>query len=175
MISAVYQYLPATISSPPAITRLYQSGNNSTTNGLFSDTFYFDREQNIIFMTDKEIKPNINNYSGFESIIRLFNNCKDDAILRYKQVYKTDNYNDEAIKPFLDAIKTVVYNSRLIPRFSFYPDGAKAVFAFNEQEITVEYDLDESTSVFVSKFIDGVLHIKDTKIDNLGQALGAFL
>jgi hypothetical protein len=140
MIPVVCPYLPVALSFPPAITRLYQSDNNSTTNGLLSDTFYLDREQNIIFMLDKEIKTNINDYSGFENIIYLFNKRKDDAILRYKQVYKSDNYNVEAVKPFLDTIKTIVYNSRLIPRFSFYPDGAKAVFVSDEQEITVEYD-----------------------------------
>ena len=175
MIPAVSEYLPVAFSSPPAIMQFYQAINNSITNGLLSDTFYLDKEQNIIFMLDKEIKTNINNYLGFENINNLFNNYKNDAILRYKQVYKTDNYNVEVAKPFLDAIKTVVYNSRLIPRFSFYPDGAKAVFVYHEQEITVEYDFDEPTSVFVSKFIGDILNIKDTTIDDLSKALGAFL
>ena len=123
----------------------------------------------------KKIESPVSDYNSFEKILISFNNCKDDAISRYKQVYKTNDYNIEDVNPFLDAIKTVVCNLRLIPRFSFYPDGAKAVFISHEQEITAEYDFDEPESVFVSKFTDGVLHIKDTTINNLSRTFGAFL
>lgn len=159
MIYTTLEQLPTTIISPPAIMRPYQS----------------DKKQNGILFSDKGILLTANNYVGFETAIYSFNNCKDDAMSRYRQVYKTSNYNTDAVRPFLDAIKVIVYNSRLIPRFSFYPDGAKAVFIFNEQEITVEYDFDEPEFVFVSKFVDDVLHIKNTALDNLSHALGEFM
>ena len=174
MITAVSPYIATALFSPPAIIRFYQDINTSIPNDLPYD-FESSKKREITFMSDMIIKINSNYYSGFEYTTCLYNNCKDDAILRYKQVYKADYYNIEPLKPFLNAIKTIVYNLRCIPRFSFYPDGAKAVFIFREQEITVEYDFDEPASAFVSKFIGDVLHIRDTTIDNLSQALGAFL
>jgi hypothetical protein len=157
MISAVPDYLPTSLSTPPGIISYF---HGSLPGGD---------------MAEKEIIPNIYNYAGFENTMYSFNVCKHDAICRYGKVYNVNNYNIELIKPFLDAVKIIVQNSRLIPRFNFYPDGAKAVFTFNEQKITVEYDTDEPESVFVSKYINNVLHIKDTTINNLSRALGAFL
>ena len=164
MITAVSPNLSSALFFPPAIIRFYQDINTSIPNDLPYD-----------FESDTIIKINSNYYSGFENTVRLFNNCKDDAISRYKQVYKTNYYNTEPLNPFLNAIKTIVYNSRHIPRFSFYPDGARAAFVFYEQEITVIYDVDEPDFAFVSKFIGDDLYIKDTAIDKLSQALGAFL
>ena len=132
-------------------------------------------QQHTPFMTDKEIKINVTNYNGFENIIRSFNNNKDDAISRYKQIYKTDYFNLEMLKPLLNAIETIVHYSRFIPRLSFYPDGARVVFIINEQEVTIEYDIDEPEVVFVSKYIKEVLYIKNTTINNLSQTLGAFI
>jgi len=168
------EQLPTTRISPPAIMRPYQSADYiSPWESLFNKNI--DKKQNTNLISDKEIVLTVNNYFGFEIAIHSFNNCKLDAISRYKQVYKTDHYNTDALKPFLEAIKVIVYNSRLIPRFSFYPDGAKAVFILHDQEITVEYDLDEPEFVFVSKFVDEVLHIKNITVDNLSYAWGEIM
>jgi hypothetical protein len=172
MISAVPDHIPTSLSSPPAIM---QYVGNPIARDFLSYILKFKERQYIISMPDETVKLNTNNYAGFETAIYHFNNCKDDAISRYKQVYKTDHCNTEEAEHFLNAIKTIVYNSRLVPRFSFYPDGAKAIFTFRQQEITVEYDFDEPESAFVSKSINDVLHIKDTTIDNLAQVLGTFL
>jgi hypothetical protein len=177
MISPALAQLPTTTISPPAITRPYQSAVDAFLRDplLNFSNNKADKKQGIIFFSDKGITLTANDYFGFETVIRSFNSCKYDAISRYKQVYKTDNYNTDALKSFLDAIKEIVYNSRLIPRFNFYPDGAKAVFILHDQEITVEYDLDEPEFVFVSKFVDEVLHIKNSTIDNLSHAWGEFM
>jgi len=172
MIYTTPECLPTTISSPPAIIRSHQSTSDSIP---LDSLLKYDKKLNSNIILDNKIKLNANNYYSFESMIYSFNNCKEDAISRYKQVYKTGNFNTEAAKPFLDAIKEIVCNSRFIPRFSFYPDGAKAVFNLCEQEITVEYDFDEPEFAFVSKFIDDVLHVKDTTIVNLGHAFGEFM
>jgi hypothetical protein len=172
MIFTAPEHLPTTINLPPAIIRSYQSTSDSIP---LDSLLKYDNKLNSIIILDNKIKLNANNYNGFERTIYSFNSCKEDAISRYKQIYKTGDFNSEAAKPFLDAIKEIVYNSRFIPRFSFYPDGAKAVFNLCEQEITVEYDFDEPEFAFVSKFIDDVLHVKDTTIVNLGHAFGEFL
>lgn len=175
MISPVLEQLPTTRISPPAIILPSQSADDTYLRNPLFNFYKPDKKQRVIFISDKEIMLTAHDYTGFETAIYSFNNCKYDAISRYKQVYKTDNYNTDAARPFLDAIKEIVYNSRLIPRFSFYPDGAKAVFIFNEQEITVEYDFDEPEFIFVSKFVDDVLHIKNITIGNLSHALGEFM
>jgi len=165
-------------TSPPAVMRPYQSADDIFLQNpwfKFFNNKKIDKKQEIILFSDKEILFPANDYFGFETVIHSFNICKDDAISRYRQVYKTSNYNSDVARPFLDAIKVIVYNSRLIPRFSFYPDGAKAVFTFNNQEITIEYDFDEPEFIFVSKFVDGVLHIKNSTIDNLSHAWGEFM
>jgi len=167
--------IPADFFSPPAITQPYQSSKNSIMGYSFPGSINSYKRQDIISIADNKIMLNIINYTGFESTINSFNNCKNDAISRYKIVYKADEYNTELVNPFLNAIKTIVYNSRFIPKFYFYPDGARAIFIINQQEITIEYDFEEPTSILVSKFIDEELYIKDATIDNLGLALGAFL
>jgi len=98
-----------------------------------------------------------------------------EAVSRYKQIYKENIFNAKATQPFLKAIKEIVRNLQLLPRLSFYPDGAKAVFISNDQEVTVEYDFDEPEKAFVSKFIDGVLNVKDATISNLSLKFGEFL
>jgi len=178
MIYTTLEQLPTTMTSPPAIMRPYQSADDAFLRDPLFNLYNnkIDKKQEIILFSDKKTPLTANDYFSFESVIRsFFNSCKYDAISRYKQVYKTDNYNTDALKSFLDAIKVIVYNLRLIPRFSFYPDGAKAVFILDDQEITVEYDLDEPEFVFVSKFVDEVLHIKNITVDNLSHAWGEFM
>jgi hypothetical protein len=181
MIYPAFEQIPTTITLPPsAIMRFHQSANDidpwdSLFNYPNNNNNNIDKKQKIILFSDKKIMLTAIDYFGFETVIHSFNNCKADAVSRYKQVYKTDKYNTDVLKPFLDAIQVIVYNSRLIPRFSFYPDGAKAVFTFNNQEITVEYDFDEPEFVFVSKFVDDVLHVKNSTIDNLSHAWGEFM
>ena len=175
MISAMPDNIPIEFSSPPAITQSYRSSKNLAIKYSLPGNIDSYKRQDVIIMSDNKTILNIINYTGFESAINSFDNCINDAISRYKKVYKPDNYNTELVNPFLRAIKPIIIYSRLIPKFYFYPDGARAVFIFNQQEITIEYDFEDTSSFLVSKFINNTLHIKDATIDNLGQAFGVFL
>lgn len=161
--------------TPAAITQLYHASNKPENSNLFLDIINFDKMLEAIIKLGSKVIQNFVIYKGLENTINSYNICKDDAISRYKKVYKTDNYNIELIKPFLEAVKSIVYYSRLLPRFSFYPDGARAVFIIDQKEITIEYDFDDPETILLSKFIDDNLHVKETTIYNLNQSLGVFL
>jgi len=168
--------LPATLPTPPAIIQYYGVANNLSLDILSPNTYKLDSNQkHISFIADKEMKSNVTNYNGFENIIRSFNNNKNEAISKYKQIYKTDYFNFEILESFLTAIETTVRYSRFIPRFSFYPDGARVLFIINKEEVTIEYDFDEPEAVFISKYIKEVLYIKNATINNISQTLGAFV
>jgi len=175
MINAAPYYIPAELFSPPAIMQSYETTNKSIHNNLFFNGVDSSRIKEGYIKLDSKLIRKFIAYEGFEIIINSYNNCKEDAISRYKKVYKTDNYDIEPIEPFFNAIKSIVHHYRIIPRLSFYPDGALAMFIIQQKEITIEYDFDDPESVLISKFINDILHIKEATISNLNQLFGAFL
>jgi len=175
MIENTAHHLLTAYLTPPAIERSYHSSNYLKEDIIPSYIYNYDKTKNTISFTNKNIYTNIFDYYGLENAMCNFNNCMNDAISRYEQVYNTKGYNILIINPFLEAIKNIILNLRFVPRFSFYPDGAKAVFTLEQQEITVEFDIDEPDCAFLSKSKNNVLYIKDTTVNNLSHAFGSFI
>jgi len=110
-----------------------------------------------------------------ESFARVFNTVVESAVTRMKHIYKVDTYDITPAQKFLDVLQTL--NCRFSTySLAFFPDGAKARFRFGkyDREFVADYDYEDTSSVFVSAFVDEVLVVKECEPDKLLETLESY-
>jgi hypothetical protein len=180
----VLNILPFELVSSPAISSFCRANNSIIENTFLAEKFIIDDLsfnvgdiiKNASIQTDiipfDETTPRIYYVTNFD---RVFNICIDDGINRFKKIYQEiDNFDKAKFTPFLMEFGKL----KILPRLSFYPDGVKARFVFNDKEFAVEYDLEADDGsenlLFISTFINDKLHVKDGHISDLAVVLESF-
>jgi hypothetical protein len=102
---------------------------------------------------------------------QIFAQHVKDAINRRKMLANLSDYDIKPAVIFLAALK-LLYPE--LPRISFYENGAKARFFYQQREFVADYDYEEPDSVFVSTFIDDILVVKDGSPNTLLEILEHF-
>jgi hypothetical protein len=96
----------------------------------------------------------------------------DDAIERYKILNNDAKFDTALAEPFFSAFRSRCHLA--MPRFTLYPDGAKARFIFNEKEFVVDFDYEEPEPVYVSAYKGEVLVFKKCMLAELQEMLENF-
>jgi hypothetical protein len=108
----------------------------------------------------------------YKNLHEEFNWFIQDAIRRYKLVNNTSGYDYSPSIPFLKALFSLY--PHIAPRISFYNDAAKVLTVHAGKEFILDYDYDESDSIFISCEKNGIMVVKDCKLTCLRQTLEFF-
>jgi hypothetical protein len=122
-----------------------------------NDLIKYDLKNNTIFI--------------YQDMNISFRNCIEDAIRRHCAIYHVSEYNITQAESFLISLKAL---RLILPRISFYPDGAKARFVFNKKEFVVDFDYEEPEPVYVSAYKGKVLVFKKCVLAELQETLENF-
>jgi antitoxin component of RelBE/YafQ-DinJ toxin-antitoxin module len=94
-----------------------------------------------------------------------------DALRRYKAANNVD-FDIAKAEPFLQALWE--FGSIVEPRITLYEEAVKIRFKFKGREFVIDYNFEESETVFILSKQDGKLFAKDCALADIERTLRLF-
>lgn len=95
-----------------------------------------------------------------------------DALRRYKAVNNTVDFDMAKAEPFLQALWGL--DPLVEPHITLYEDAVKVRLKFKDKEFVIDYNFEESETVFILSKQEGKLFVKDCALSDMEKTLGLF-
>ncbi|GHS84705.1 hypothetical protein FACS1894103_5580 [Campylobacterota bacterium] len=96
------------------------------------------------------------------------------AVERYRRLNKGGILDLSPFKPFLDALRAMLYDPKTLQGIAVYDDGATVRCIYDGREFVVDYDLEDPEIAVITTYKEDVLVINDCSLPQLSGALERF-
>jgi hypothetical protein len=172
-----------TVITNTTSSRLAAINNNysDTASNLFpqsfwADTYYFRTKENEPIVIDRHISK-LYLYNQFYNTVVIkpepinYRFYLNDAIRRYKELNSGSEPDVEKAKSFLDSVKELATALSLTPYIMFNKFSVNVVIVFNDKEITLDYDYEDTDIVSALYQEKGTLKVRETRLDKLEETI----
>jgi hypothetical protein len=98
----------------------------------------------------------------------------NDALKRYKEINNGAIFDVTRAENFLHAFKNICNIMQLKPYIIFNKFATKVQFVFNGKDFVLDYDHEDTNTVFVLSSRNGTLIVKESILDKLEETLRSF-
>jgi hypothetical protein len=103
-----------------------------------------------------------------------FDACLNDAIKRYKEINYTSDVDITNAENFLTALKSLNLRLRMQLYIMFNKFAVKVQINFDNREFILDYDYEDTNSVFILSSKDGTCSVKECTLDKIEETLRSF-
>jgi hypothetical protein len=103
-----------------------------------------------------------------------FDACLNDAIRRYKEINHTEDLDITSAEKFLTALESLNSRLRLQLYIMFNKFSVKVQINLNNREFILDYDYDDTNSVFILSSGEGNFIVKECTLDKIEETLRSF-
>lgn len=103
-----------------------------------------------------------------------FNFYINDALKRYKEINNDISFDTVTINDFLTVLKDVCNTLHLQPYIIFNKFATKVQLIYDNKDFVLDYDHEDSDTVFILSSISGILTVKESSLDKLEETLRSF-